>query len=199
MRKNEIELEDILYESLEIPQNAFDLVTYNNSHYFLLPLFGIKQPISYSKNYVGTFVRDDERDTGINKSLIVMFRFADFNEPSYLQLVKEFELMDSLMFTYFSGYNNGNLVAFFIKAPEEIESMYDLIVNGKYSKLPVSYLSHVQNYPFPKHVKKRIQAICLKEEWHKNDIEKLMNATLEDDCELWVEFEPEREVFRYAK
>lgn len=198
MRRSDIQIEEVLYEDVTIPTSAFGMGEYNNSHYFLLPLFKLRGMILYRNNYVGSYIGDHGRICNIENSLHLLFRFEDFKTSAYDKVTNFFESRPDYKFSYYAGHNENNLVVYVLKASNEDTDCYKTIVNGDYSQVPNWYIDRCSSYPHTIDVKKRIQGICRKEDWHKAEMEKVLNVTLEDS-ELWSPFEAEREIYRYVK
>ena len=198
MKKNDIELEDILFENVEVPMGSFDMKNHNNSHYFLLPLFKIRSIISHEKNYINSYIGDADRTLQIKNPLHVLFRVEDFKSSLFEKININIVNTEGYKFSYYAGHNNGNLICYVFSRPEEETQCYEDIINGNYSKVPNWYIDRVTRFPFPIDVKRRIQGICRKEGWHKKEMETILDVKI-GDVELWNKFEPHREIFRHVE
>lgn len=192
-------IEEQLYEEIVQEGTSFGLPGYNNSHYFLLPLFAVKTPLIYPKFYVGSFISDNERRSEIENTLLIMFRFKNFEQKEVKTITESMENKRGYMYSYYAGHNEGELICYVFKAWDDIVDSYKLLIEGRYSELPISYLNRVLNYPFKPDTKNRIKAICRKEKWHMDEIEKLSSEKVDVNLEMWTEFEPSLEVFRYEE
>lgn len=182
-----------------MPESAFGMGGFNNSHYFLLPLFDLKVVSSslFRNNYVGTYIQDAGRICHIENPLFVVFRFRTLDSQVYRAISDYFASLPEYKFSYYAGHNDGSLITFVLKAKEEDVECYKQIVSGKYSHTPAWYVNRCRTFPFPPSTRKRLQGICLKEDWHKEELEEILDVRLEG--ELWNEFEDQREVYRYVK
>jgi len=196
MKVNNIVPEDILYEDVELPRSAFGMGQYNNSHYFLLPLFRLRGMLAFSNEYIGSYIDDSGRICNIDDRIHIVFKFENFTTSKYQRVNSYFEERKDYKFSYYAGSNNGNLVCYVLKADKEDSDCYKSIVNGEYSKVPNWYIDRASNFPFSIDVRKRLQGICRKEEWHRNEIEALLDVDL-GNVEQWSAFEPHMEIFRY--
>jgi hypothetical protein len=196
MRKNETDIKEILYEDINFNMGSLNMRKYNNSHYFLAPLFRMRDV--NSPMYVNSFIGDSERKCTILNPLYVIFRVEDFKSSKFQRLNKNLETYDTLKFSYYAGENNGNLICYVFGAKEDEIQCYNHIVAGEYSKVPDWYTSRVSTFPFVQDTRKRIQGICRQEDWHKHEMENLLDVNL-GNSELWSKFEREKEIFRYDK
>lgn len=196
MLKNEININDILYEEILQQGSSLGLSGYNNTHYFLLPLFGSKLPLIYNKYYVGSFLGDYGRVSNLEHCIYVIFKFKNFEDHMVKTITDSFENNSRFKYSYYAGHNEGELICYVLKtSPEDVEC-FNTIVEGKYSKISKQHLVKIMSYHFNSDTKKRIQGICNKEEWHKRELESLLDISI-DGSELWQSFEESQEIFRY--
>lgn len=198
MNKNEIIVEDVLQESIKLPESLFGMDRFNNSHFFLGPLFDIKSATKHKHNYVGCYIGDRLREHSVERPLFCLCKFATLDGDEYSTLSKYFLNHKNFKFNYYAGMNNGyNLIMFVLTASDDISSDYDKLVNGKYSQVSTEYRKRIGSYPFQFNTRRRLCAIIMQEDWHRTEMEDSLGMRL--DGELWGRFEPARETFRYAK
>lgn len=200
MTNNENCLEDILWEDVNTERGLFTMGSYNNSHYFLLPLFGLDKLVRYKDNYLGSYIGDRGRECYIENSLFILFGFDELDSGEFERVNKYMQDHPGFKFSYFAGMNKGkNLICYVLKASIADNENYDHITNGRYSYTNRSYRDRYMNFPFVNEVKELLDCICTKDRWYKSKIESELGIVLDYRKELWSFFEPEREILRYAK
>jgi hypothetical protein len=198
MRSNDVDIEAVLYENVDLPVSHLGMGGYNNSHYFLLPLLDLNNIILFKGAYVGTYIADHGRTSNLEDCIYVLFRFSAFEGMEFNRIAEYFRKTEETMFSYYAGHNKGNLLMYVLKVPEDKRECFDLIRKGEYSKTPDWYVNTFKHFPFAAATRRRLKGICRKEEWHKNEMESFLNLDLGNN-ELWSNFEPQREIFRYDK
>lgn len=190
-----------------MPLSNLGLDHHNNSHYFLLPLFGLDKFPTIKKYYVNTYIGDKGRKIFVENSICMLFAFE--------QLISEdFERVDNYLgnnpnfrFSYHAGSNDGkDLVMFVLKCPSKNVDDYTKIIAGKYSQTSTDYRQSYREFPYqalnaPGKVHRDNQGIVDFIDgitFQKPSFRKVMEDFLgcKISGELWNVFETEREVFR---
>lgn len=197
MKQNEINIEEVLQESKTEP-GVFTLGMYNNSHYFLLPLFGLQNLGKYISNYYGTFVGDSERKCFLDSPLFVVFSFDDLESKEVLDVSVYMASVEGYKFSYFGGMQNGkNLIVYVFLCKNKLKKDYKSIIEGRYSEISEEVRFLYSTFPFSKEVRFNIKSIIEKNKDLKEKISKELNVDIKDTQEIWTVFDPMLEVFRY--
>lgn len=190
-----------LFTELTSTASQFGLDGYNNSHYFLLPLFGVKQPLLYDSNYVGSYVGDDKRISSMDSVLHVVFKFMKSEEKLLKKVTNSFNSERGFVYSYHAGSDKHyDYICFVLKCDSEYLEDFENIVLGNYSKVSRKYLTNkLTTYPFSGRSKKRMLDICTKNPEHIKVLSSLAGQSLDASEELWFGFEPELEIYRYGE
>ncbi len=200
MIKNDENIDEILFEDIPVIPSRFGMGKHNNSHYFLLPLFGLAGLVNHKNNYISSYIMDDKRDCFIEDPLFIVFGFKEFDSDEHNKANNYFNNIENFKFSYYAGNNdNRNLVVYVMKTPSYFTSTYKHIVKGEYSKVCNRYRSAYRRFPFSPTTIANMEAITLKQEWYKKKMEEDLGITIGPNDELWNTFEPQRETFRYVE
>lgn len=200
MVKNDNNIDEILWEDVSNSNSEFVMGHYNNSHYFLLPLFGLNDLVQFKNNYIGSYIADNARKMHIEKPLILVFSFNSYYGDDCNNVTAYFKELDSYCFSYVVGMKDRkNIVAFVLRATSNIKKDYDHIVEGRYSYVSSRTRDLYKSFPFTKDVRKLLECITLQTRWYKSTSLPYIGETMPYVSELWSYFEEEKEILRYDK
>lgn len=195
---NKEHMNKVLWEDMDRNSNLFSMGKYNNSHYFLLPLFGLHDLIFFKENYIGTYINDHGRTCYIDCPLFVAFAFDDLESDEFKKVDKYFSDINGFCFSYFFGTNNDdNVIVYVLKADSRIKRDYNNIIEGRYSYVSQRCRDLYKSFPFKQDVLDLLDCITLRDRWYKLQIEQYLDIKLDHVKELWSYFDPKNEILRY--
>jgi hypothetical protein len=191
MIKNNINIEEVLKVNLTLPESSLGLEHQNNTFHFLLPIFKIQNIYGYPE-YRGIYYKDKERNSTLDNCIYILLAESDNNKS----LLAELKANDNFKYLYYAGYNNKDLICCVLQCDKEFIEDYNKLVEGKYSKVSNAYIELLKKYTFNKSNLDKLLGICQKNEEFKKTLEEMLDLNL-DNQELWIKFEPEREIFKF--
>lgn len=170
---------------------------FNYSHYFLLPLFGIKVNSNEKYQYLNSYIGDNFRKSSIENSLYLLYRVKDYEDVSFLLLTKKMSSIKGYLYSYYVGlHDNINCIMFVFKTEDSLN--YNNIINGNYSKCTIPYVNKLLSYGFDIKQTKILSDVLLKSKMLKATLELELNTPIDNDAELFDKFNPSFEIFRNA-
>ena len=139
MTKNEVNVNDVIQETYEIPPSLYD-GKFTKTAKFLLPSISLNVRNKFvAKFFQNAFLGDKEYQHDIERALFILFKVDKFDEEwkvVYEALCKKKEyIMD-----YECGMNNDStLIMIVFQVPEEYSNEYYRFKQGKYSKFSKEY------------------------------------------------------------
>ena len=191
---------ELLEEVIDLPKSELGLKNHNNTHYFLCPLFGVKEVMKYKRYYVNSYIGDDGRESHVSSPLYCLFKYKDMNLPIVEEIEKAFQANPRYAFCYYAGSAGGEeLVMYVLRAKAEEEVDYKHIINGRYSRVSKECNEKYRKFGFIAPTVHFINCITSKNSKFKTQMEEFLDVEFTDESELWNIFEEEREIFRYKK
>jgi hypothetical protein len=191
------EINKKLYVDLNLKNNTIGLNKFNNTYYFLSPIFDIPY-INNFKEFVGIYQKDALRKSMLEHCVYVLVRYSNLNNIQFFKIDKYLKENKHFKYTYYAGYNEGDIVCYVMQCNNEFLEDYIKLVEGNYSKVSELYKRKVTLCNFTIAEKITIISIVNKKEDFKEKLEELLSVKLEN-MELWSKFEPEKEIFRYGQ
>jgi hypothetical protein len=191
MIKNNINIEEILKVNLTLPESSLGLEHQNNTFHFLLPMFKIHNIYGYPE-YRGIYYKDKERKSSLENCIYILIAESDNNKS----LLAELKAHNNFKYTYYAGYNNKDLICCVLQCDEQFIEDYDKLIDGRYSEVSNTYIEVLKKYTYNKTNLDKLLKICQKDKEFKEIMEEMLDINL-DNQELWIKFEPEREIFKF--
>ena len=142
---------------------------------YLLPMLGPGKEFFMLGKLVNVFIKTQNNDNCI----ALLYRYSA--DPLFLQLEKAYK-----QFSYFREVEDVDPyhVLFVFNVPNKYKNIYKLFIKGKYSHFPQIYKLHILDFfNLDKH--SQVCQILFRTEKRKKILEKVLNATLPVDSELY--------------
>lgn len=138
------------------------------------------------------YISDRDHPTLIERPVFVLFKPSELTSFNNDFLQEEYNDTDSgLMEDY--DYPEGNIVLLY-KFPEAYEKDYDLLMEGKYSKVSDGF-----KQIFPITEENLYGRVFGRDKKLRRELEKEYNVILDDDMELWSTLNQESEILNIEK
>lgn len=154
-----------------------------NTTRFLLPGLGVDLKHVMELGFENSYLNDEDHEPKHKYAVYLLFKVKDNEMLGRFMLVHEMNIIDE--YDPVEGYT---ILVF--RFPERWSRVYDLFIQGKYSKFPVEYLKYFPTAPNTEWksvglTKSLSLSVCTKAKELKDFQEKSIGISIPEDMELW--------------